>query len=68
MSGETIFITTGKPSAAAARPASAADRAIAALGKGIAHASQSFLHSAGESALRPLAFAAWITACTAERS
>ena len=68
MSGETIFITTGKPSVLAARPASAADDAVAALGSGIAQASQSALHSAGESEIRRSAFAASITARTAERS
>ena len=68
MSGETIFITTGKPSALAARPASAADDAVAALGSGIAQAAHSALHSSGESAFRPPALAASITARTAERS
>jgi len=52
----------------AARPASAADDAVAALGSGIAQASQSALHSAGESAFLPPALAASITARTAERS
>jgi len=45
-----------------------ADDAVAALGSGIAQAAQSALHSSGESAFRPAALAASITARTAERS
>src|SRR5271163_3837119 len=56
MSGETIFMTTGKPSSADSRAASAAEVAIASLGCGIPYAAQSVAHSAGVSEVRPAAF------------
>jgi hypothetical protein len=68
MSGEAIFITTGKPSALAACPASGADAAVAALGSAIPQAAHRALHSPGERTLRRLALAVSITSRTAERS